>query len=109
MEECILSVENYKEKIEAILKSYKIPLPVKYGWKRTGYLNGEKREDDKDGDEWYDDKYACYRDMHKNAMQIIQKAMDCLDEVPITILTNKIERISVKAGSFEDIFEMYEM
>lgn len=108
LEEIILDTNDSDKRIKELLKSYKIELPVRYGWKRTTYLNGEI--DKVEEDEWYDDKYACYRAMHRNAMDLIQNAMDCLDETPITIVTNKIERISVKAGdSFEDVYELYEM
>lgn len=109
LEDIILQPEDSDQKLIDFLTSHHIPLPVKYGWRRTGYLDGNKRDDDKDGCEWYDDKYACYRDMHEDAMQLIQNAMDCLEGTPITITKSKIERITIKAGVFEDIYELYEM
>lgn len=108
LEEIILDAEDSDKKIAELLKSYNIPLPVRYGWKHTAFLHGKQQSFEEY--EWYEDKYACYREMHKSAMQIIQNAMDCLDETPITIITNKIERITIKAeDSFEDIYELYEM
>lgn len=107
LEDSILGIKDYDKKIKELLKSYKIEIPVKYGWRHTCY-NGsveQKREED----EWYSDKYACYRAMHKDAMQIIQNAMDCLQDIPITIVTNDIFSINVTAGSFKDVYELYEM
>lgn len=107
LEDSILGIQDYESKLKELLKSYKIEIPVKYGWRHTSYINGEQRNIE--DDEWYSDKYACYRAMHKDAMQIIQNAMDCLSDIPITIDKHDIYRISIKAGSFEDVYELYEM
>lgn len=107
LEETILGVEDCDSKLKELLKSHKIELPLKWGWKHTTYLNG--KEQSQDVVDCYNDKYACYRDMHKDAMRIIENAMDCLDETPITIFTNDIQRISIKASSYEDVYELYEM
>lgn len=107
LEDSILAIKDYKNKIIELLKSYKIEIPVKYGWRHTSYCNGEKKEDE--NYDFFDDKYACYRDMHKDAMQTIVNAMDCLKDIPITILQNDIYKISIDAGVFTDIYELYEM
>ena len=107
LEETILGIDNAENKLKEFMQSYKIKVPEMYGWKHTEYLDGKERTHE--NDEWYSDKYACYREMHKSAMQIIQNAIDCLDEVPITITTKKINNITIKAGNFEDVYEMYEM
>lgn len=109
LEDIILEAKDSDQKLIDFLKSNSIALPLRYGWKHISYANGERREDDKYGCEWYDDKYACYRDMHKDAIQLLQNAMDCLDATPITITKNNIERITIKAGVFEDVYELYEM
>ena len=107
LEDEILRIDDCGNKLKSLLKSYNIDIPIKYGWRHTEFLNGEEKQ--KDGEDWYDDKYDCYRAMHKSVMQIIENAIDCLDEVPITIVTKKLERITIKAGSFEDVYELYEL
>lgn len=109
LEDIILEAKDSDQKLIDFLQSNGIALPLRYGWKHISFANGERRDDDKDGCEWYDDKYACYRDMHEDSMRLIRDAMDCLKGTPITITKNNIERITIKAGVFEDIYELYEM
>lgn len=107
LEDTIIRIDDVNDKLKEFMKSHDIATPVKYGWKHTEYLNGNEHRSEKD--EWYSDKYACYREMHKSAMEIIKNAIDCLDEVPITIITKTIKNITIKAGNFEDVYELYEM
>lgn len=107
LEDEILRIDDCENKLKELLKSYNINIPIKYGWSHTEFVDGKGKL--RDGEDWYDDKYDCYRAMYKSAMQIIENAIDCLDEVPITIDTKKLERITIKAGSFEDVYELYEL
>ena len=107
LEDEILRVEDCENKLKELLKSYNIDIPIKYVWRHTEFLNGEEKQ--KEGEDWFDDKYDCYRAMYKSAMQIIEKAIDCLDDIPITINIHKIERITIEAGSFKDVYELYEI
>jgi hypothetical protein len=108
LEDEILRIDDCKNKLKELLKSYHIDIPIKYGWRHTGFLNGEEKL--KEGEDWFDDKYDCYRAMHKTAMQNVENAIDGLDEVPITIVTKNLERITIRAGNnLEDVYELYEL
>lgn len=107
LEESILNIKDCESKIKDLLKSYKIDVPIKYGWRHVSYHNGKQR--DIDEHEWYNERHVCCSEMHKDVRQTIQAAMDCLVDIPITINQSDGARICIEAGSFKDIYELYEM
>lgn len=108
LEEMILEIDDVDNKIKNLLKSYNIPVPLRYGWKHVSiYSDGHDVEQNRE--EWYDNEFDCYRAMYGSAMNLIGNAIDCLYESPITIISKGTEGITISSESCKDVFELYEM
>lgn len=104
IQDMILELEDSDNRIMEYLKSYKKPLPKRWGWKRTIVQDG--KENVCETVEWYEDRHKCYCDMFKSAMIEIHNAVDCISDVRIT---NKDDCITIETSMMKDIFELYEM
>lgn len=107
LEDIILAAEDMDKRLCDMLTELNIPLPVKYGWRRVTYTNGEKYGEDTN--EWFEDKHNCYASMYKDAMRLIGDAIGCLNDSAITITSKGFEGITVTSEAFKDVYELYEI
>lgn len=80
VEDLILGVPDYEEKLKGFMKSYNIPLPIRWAWK---YYHIDKDGNKKlmDEDNMFDDRLACYRSMYNSVIYALKNLIDfCKDE-----------------------------
>lgn len=106
VEDLILGVPDYEEKLKEFMKSYYIPLPIRWAWKHY-HINQEGDKQLMDEDSMFDGTHACYRSMYKSVMHALSNLVDfCKDDefkVSKTEYSIKIEAF----GCIED-FTMFE-
>lgn len=107
LEGVVLSMHDSDSKLIEYLKSHKLPLPIKYGWKHTVFRYD--KEDLVDKCERFDNKINCYCSMFEAVNEDVCNCLDCLDSNSQVIIKKDDSSFIVDLGGVKSVFEIYEM